>query len=74
MNTIRKGVKDFHTMKIEALMQRPIQWDPNKTPNKRDKIILNAYSQGVSVSILALELNLSRQRIYSIINRYKKQL
>lgn len=72
MNTIRKGVREPHTMTIKDLMQRPVQWDPNKTPNKRDKIILEAYKMGASVSILSLELQLSRQRIYSIINRYKK--
>lgn len=72
MNTIRKGVREPHTMTIEALMQRPVQWDTTKIPNKRDKIILEAYKMGASVSILALEFQLSRQRIYSIINRYKK--
>ncbi|MGA1047770.1 MAG: hypothetical protein ACO3UU_07155 [Minisyncoccia bacterium] len=70
MNTQRKGVREPHTMTIEALMQRPVQWDTTKTPNKRDKIILEAYKMGASVSIL--EFQLSRQRIYSIINRYKK--
>jgi hypothetical protein len=72
MYTIRKRVREFYTMTIEALMQRPVQWDPNKTPNKRDKIILEAYKMGASVSILSLKFQLSRQRIYKIINRYKK--
>lgn len=72
MNTQRKGVGKPYTMTIKALMKRPVQWDTTKTPNKRDKMILEAYKMGASVSILALEFQLSRQRIYKIINRYKK--
>jgi len=74
MNTTRKEVKTSHTMTIENLMSRDIEYDKTKKPNKRHRLILDAYKRGASPSILALELNLSRQRIYQIINKYKKTL
>lgn len=36
--------------------------------NKRDKLILEAYSRGAKPAILAKEFQLTRQRIYQIIN------
>ena len=72
MNTTRKEVKTPHTMTIENLMSRDIEYDETKKPKRQHQIILDAYKRGASPSILALELNLSRQRIYQIINKYKK--
>lgn len=74
MNTTRKEVRTPHTMIIEDLMSRDIEYDETKKPNRQHKLILDAYKRGASPSILALELNLSRQRIYQIINKYKKTL
>jgi transposase len=54
-----------------GMIKRNIQWNTKK-PNKRDSIILKAYSSGASVTILAKDLGISRARIYNIINRYKK--
>ncbi|MGA1046738.1 MAG: hypothetical protein ACO3UU_01915 [Minisyncoccia bacterium] len=59
---------------IHDIMSRDIEYDETKKPNKRHRLILDAYKRGASPSILALELNLSRQRIYQIINKYKKTL
>jgi hypothetical protein len=37
--------------------------------NKRDRLILEAYSRGAKPAIIAREFQLTRQRIYQIINR-----
>jgi Mor family transcriptional regulator len=53
-----------------GMIKRDIQWIKNKA-NTRDLIILKAYSNGASVTILSKDLGISRARIYAIINRYK---
>lgn len=60
------------SINIQDLMGRNIEYDETKKPKRQHQIILDAYKRGASPSILALELNLSRQRIYQIINKYKK--
>ena len=62
------------SINIQDLMGRNIEYDETKKPKRQHQIILDAYKRGASPSILALELNLSRQRIYQIINKYKKTL
>jgi Mor family transcriptional regulator len=42
-----------------------------ETVNRRDKIILEAYSRGANINLLALEFRLTRQRIYQIIKSTK---
>ena len=61
-------------MNIDTLLSRNIQYNIPDKLNKRDKLILEAYKRGASSTILALEFNLSRQRIHQIINKYKKTL
>lgn len=60
------------SINIQDLIGRNIEYDETKKPKRQHQIILDAYKRGASPSILALELNLSRQRIYQIINKYKK--
>ena len=68
-----KFLYNMKSIDIHDIMSRDIKYDETKKPNRQHKLILEAYKRGASPSILALELNLSRQRIYQIINKYKKQ-
>ena len=67
-----KFLFSMKSINIQDLMGRNIEYDETKKPKRKHQIILDAYKRGASPSILALELNLSRQRIYQIINKYKK--
>ena len=42
-----------------------------ETVTRRYKIILEAYSRGANINLLALEFGLTRQRIYQIIKSTK---
>ena len=64
-------IKNLTNKTMYGMIKRNIQWN-NLKPNKRDSIILKAYSNGASVTILAKDLGISRARIYNIIKRYKK--
>lgn len=67
-----KFLSNMKYIDIQDLMGRNIEYDETKKPKTHHKIILDAYKRGASPSILALEFNISRQRIYQIINKYKK--
>ena len=69
-----KFLFSMKSINIQDLIGRNIEYDKTKKPKRQHQIILDAYKRGASPSILALELNLSRQRIYQIINKYKKTL
>jgi Mor family transcriptional regulator len=57
---------------VDIILQKKIRnINIPPTANKRDKIILEAYNRGASINLLALELKLTRQRIYQIIKSAK---
>jgi Mor family transcriptional regulator len=57
---------------VDIILQKKIRnIDIPSTANKRDKIILEAYSRGANINLLALEFGLTRQRIYQIIKLTK---
>jgi Mor family transcriptional regulator len=57
---------------VDIILQKKIRnIDIPPTANKRDKIILEAYSRGANINLLALEFGLTRQRIYQIIKLAK---
>jgi Mor family transcriptional regulator len=57
---------------VDKILQKKIRnIDIPPTVNKRDKIILEAYSRGANINLLALEFGLTRQRIYQIIKSAK---
>jgi Mor family transcriptional regulator len=57
---------------VDIILQKKIRHiNIPSTANKRDRIILEAYNRGASINLLALELKLTRQRIYQIIKSAK---
>jgi Mor family transcriptional regulator len=57
---------------VDIILQKKIRnIDIPETVNRRDKIILEAYSRGANINLLALEFGLTRQRIYQIIKLAK---
>jgi Mor family transcriptional regulator len=57
---------------VDIILQKKIRnIDIPETVNRRDKIILEAYSRGANINLLALEFGLTRQRIYQIIKLTK---
>jgi Mor family transcriptional regulator len=57
---------------VDIILQKKIRHiDIPPTVNRRDKIILEAYSRGANINLLALEFGLTRQRIYQIIKLAK---
>lgn len=57
---------------VDIILKKKIRHiDIPETVTRRDKIILEAYSRGANINLLALEFGLTRQRIYQIIKSTK---